>query len=94
MPVGLAVEDGRGRSNENATTRPHWEPGNVYVGHAILVLPELGRLVDLTIEQVHQPARPGQWALISDRRLNPHGVPGALTRRTRAFQTTRIPFSR
>jgi len=42
MPVGLAVEDGRGRSNENATTRPHWEPGNVYVGHAILVVARAG----------------------------------------------------
>ncbi|GIF75679.1 MULTISPECIES: hypothetical protein [Asanoa] len=64
MPVGLAVKDGAGRSTGYATTRPYWESGKVYVGHTVLVLPSLGRLVDPTVEQVPAIRKLGMGPLV------------------------------
>ena len=50
--AGVLVHDHAGRRTQFATDQPYWDTDTVFVGHAVLVLPGLGKLIDPTVEQV------------------------------------------
>jgi GNAT superfamily N-acetyltransferase len=52
VPTGLVVHDTDGQATQYATDRPRWTTDTEFVGHAVLLLPELDKLVDPTIEQL------------------------------------------
>ncbi len=64
-PVGVEVQDASGNRVRYATDEPHWAADTVFVGHTVLLLPELGKLVDPTVEQVPQVRALGTGPLIA-----------------------------
>jgi GNAT superfamily N-acetyltransferase len=64
-PVGVEVQDASGNRVRYATDEPHWATDTMFIGHTVLLLPELGKLVDPTIEQVPQVRALGTGPLIA-----------------------------
>lgn len=64
MAVGVSIMDAAGRAAVHATTRPRWDPGDEFIGHTVLVLPDQRRIVDPTIEQFAPVRRLGLGPLI------------------------------
>ena len=64
--VDLVVEQAAGRRRQFGTPTPSWsgDAGNVFDGHAVLVLPEHGRYVEPAIEQFEVVRRLGKGPLI------------------------------
>ena len=71
MPTGVIVHDADRERTQYATDRPRWDTDTEFIGHAVLVLPELGRIVDPTIEQVPPVRALGMGPVIG--RVPPEG---------------------
>lgn len=71
LPSGVVVHDGDGQRTQFATDRPHWATDTEFVGHAVLVLPQLGKLIDPTVEQVPPIRALGMGPVIG--RIPPEG---------------------
>lgn len=71
LPTGVVVHDGDGQRTQFATDRPHWSTDTEFVGHAVLVLPQLGKLIDPTVEQVPPIRALGMGPVIG--RIPPEG---------------------
>ncbi|WBB48502.1 GNAT family N-acetyltransferase [Verrucosispora sp. WMMA2044] len=52
VPVGVVIHYPDGSRTRYATDEPRWHDDATLVGHTVLLLPDHGRLVDPTIEQV------------------------------------------
>lgn len=52
LAVGVVIHHPNGGRTQYATDRPRWHDDNSLSGHTILLLPEHGKLIDPTIEQV------------------------------------------
>lgn len=52
VPVGVIVHETSGARTQYATDEPFWQDDTTFIGHTVLVLPELDKLVDPTVEQV------------------------------------------
>jgi hypothetical protein len=71
LPTGVIVHDADEERTQYATDRPRWNSDTEFIGHAVLVLPELGKLVDPTIEQVPPIRALGMGPVIG--RIPPEG---------------------
>lgn len=71
LPAGVMIHEESGRRTEYATDEPHWVNGTIFVGHTVLVLPEHGKLVDPTVEQVPAIRKLGMGPIIG--RIPPEG---------------------